>query len=619
MKLKSVVISSLLVTSVFSVAVFGAEDSTREEKLREREISLPARTVQLEEWKNELDRQTDELALLQQNIEKRANQIPIKELQIAEQENNLNKRKEALDAVAKSLEERSQEFPLREIELTEQKNDLDRRSEEIAQLEAGFSKQQDYVKKSVAELNARAEELENARKIIVENNARVNSNATKIAQRQKEFNEQVRIFTENKKDFETRLAETKALEKKITALSNDLGVKLANQKDNEAMKTELDDLIRERDSVKRELADKRSELSEMSEALKQQRELLTQSREKLVEAGNTIKVLEAKVSSLNSEIEGYKQAALSESKRADSLEKLFNSQQTELASVRKQLDDALKILMPYAQVAQIQSDVPVKINTTVTQTENTTMNWSENYMEGTGMAVVPTQYKGTAQGVALARRGAILDLQRNLLEAMKGVNINAKTTMEDFMATDSVRSAVEGTIKGVEIYEGTQKGETYVVKGRIRLDKIHDEAAKKLSKSEPERDPVEYSPRSRRGKKSRQRVVRSGDFSGLIVDARHLPVQPSMFTRILDEEGRPVYGVNFGNRDIQNQSGLYVWYNKMVYARDEHRVGRRPLVVKAQRLSNGRNDIVIPNYAAKLVRDNTYNFRRDCKVIIVKD
>ena len=599
MKLKSVVISTLLVTSVFSVAAFGDEDSTREEKLREREISLPARTIQLEEWKNELDRQTDELALLQQNIEQRASQIPIKELQIAEQENNLNQRKEALDAVAKSLEERSQEFPLREIELTEQKNELDRRSEEIAQLEAGFSKQQDYVKKSVAELNTRAEELENARKIIAENNERVNSNAAKIAQRQKEFNEQVRIFTENKKDFEIRLAETKELEKKLAALS--------------------DDLIQERDSVKQELANKRSELSEMSQALKQQRELLTQSREKLVDAEKTIKVLEAKVGSLNNEIEGYKQAALSESKRADSLEKLFNSQQTELASVRKQLDDALKVIMPYAQVAQIQSDVPVKINTTVTQTENTTMNWSENYMEGTGMAVVPTQYKGTAQGVALARRGAILDLQRNLLEAMKGVNINAKTTMEDFMATDSVRSAVEGTIKGVEIYEGTQKGETYVVKGRIRLDKIHDEAAKKLSKSEPERDPVEYSPRSRRGKKSQKRVVRSGDFSGLIVDARHLPVQPSMFTRILDEEGRPVYGVNFGNRDIQNQSGLYVWYNKMVYARDEHRVGRRPLVIKAQRLSNGRSDIVIPNYAAKLVRNNTYNFRRDCKVIIVKD
>ena len=43
-----------------------------------------------------------------------------------------------------------------------------------------------------------------------------------------------------------------------------------------------------------------------------------------------------------------------------------------------------------------------------------------------------------------------------------------------------------------------------------------------------------------------------------------------------------------------------------------------PIVTKAVRLANGNVDIVIPNSQAAKVRGSSYDFRRDCKVIIVK-
>ncbi|MDR1620855.1 MAG: hypothetical protein LBS00_00610 [Synergistaceae bacterium] len=92
----------------------------------------------------------------------------------------------------------------------------------------------------------------------------------------------------------------------------------------------------------------------------------------------------------------------------------------------------------------------------------------KDYIETSGVGVAPKNFIGRPQGKALARRGAIVDLQRNLLETLKGVQIDSRTTLDNFMADDFVRQEVEGMIKGVEILDGTWDGELYTVTGRVR-------------------------------------------------------------------------------------------------------------------------------------------------------
>ena len=99
------------------------------------------------------------------------------------------------------------------------------------------------------------------------------------------------------------------------------------------------------------------------------------------------------------------------------------------------------------------------------------VEWGQTYVEATGMAVAPNNTKG-AQAKALARRGAIVDLQRNLLESIGGVQIDSRTTMNDFMAEDRVRSEVHGLIQGVQLLDGKWDGEAYTVTGRIRTDQL---------------------------------------------------------------------------------------------------------------------------------------------------
>ena len=95
--------------------------------------------------------------------------------------------------------------------------------------------------------------------------------------------------------------------------------------------------------------------------------------------------------------------------------------------------------------------------------------WGQTYIEGTGMAVAPNNAKGS-QSMALARRGAIVDLQRNLLESIGGVQVDARTTMNDFMAEDRVRTEVNGLIQGIQLLDGKWDGESYTVTGRIRTE-----------------------------------------------------------------------------------------------------------------------------------------------------
>ncbi len=59
----------------------------------------------------------------------------------------------------------------------------------------------------------------------------------------------------------------------------------------------------------------------------------------------------------------------------------------------------------------------------------------------------------------------MVDLQRNLLEAVQGVKVDSKTIMTDFMASDLVRTEVQGLDQGRGGPEGSWDGAVYTVKG----------------------------------------------------------------------------------------------------------------------------------------------------------
>lgn len=541
-------------------AAVSAEGDTEAEKVAEAKATFDeqdhaAQSLKLAEREAELARHEAELSRREADLVKQDEASSASSIELAEREAELSRReadlagREAeLVSQGKASSESSAELAAREAALAERETDLAKREDALAN-------QDKVVVASSMELAMREEALK--------------EKEAALAARETELADQGRASSESSAELTARETALREKEAALAAREADL-----QKKDQASSESSAELAAREADLKRKEaaMADKREAELAAREAELQKKEALLAEKHQAD--------LEAREAELKK-----REAALTEKESA--------LQTKEIALMDK------SPVVAQAEVAVPDVNGPGAV---VVKTENGLMNWTENYIEATGMAVAPTGKKG-GQGKALARRGATLDLQRNLLEFMKGVRIDGKTTMNDFMAEDRVRSEISGIIKNVEVMRGEWDGETYTVTGRIKLPPVRAVVAPKI--------PVDKSHKEAKPKKS------AGRYTGLIIDARHLPLVPSMSFRVLDESGKPVYGMEFVDQDRFLQSGLCAYYNNINYAKGEVHVASNPIVTKAVKLKNGNVDIVIPNSAAAKVRGSSYDFRKDCKVIVV--
>jgi hypothetical protein len=111
-------------------------------------------------------------------------------------------------------------------------------------------------------------------------------------------------------------------------------------------------------------------------------------------------------------------------------------------------------------------------------------------------------------------------------------------------------------------------------------------------------------------------------YTGLIVDARGLGVRPAMAPKILNEEGKEVYGSAYINRDWAVREGMVGYLKDPAAAQANPRVTDKPLLVKALKVSgDGRVDTVISNADAAALQSATQNLSmlEKCRVIILVD
>lgn len=453
-------------------------------------------------------------------------------------------------------------------QLAEREADLARREAALAEREADLVKQDKASSASSVEVAEREAELAKREAALAEREAELANQGKSASASSAELAAREAELAKRESALTTREAELANQDKVSIASSAELAEREAAMKDKEAALTARETELERQSKASSESS---AELAAREEDLKKREAALAEKRE-------------ADLAEREAELK-KKEAALTEKEAA--------LQNKEIALMDK---------------APVVAEAPIAVpdvngpGAVVVKKENGLMNWTENYIEATGMAVAPTGMKG-AQGKALARRGATLDLQRNLLEFMKGVQIDAQTTMNDFMAEDRVRSEISGIIKNVEVMRGEWDGEAYTVTGRIKLPPVRAVVAPKI--------PVDKTYKEPKPKKS------AGRYTGLVIDARHLPLVPSMSFRVLDESGKPVYGMEFVDYDRFLQSGLCAYYNNINYAKGEVHVAGNPIVAKALKLKNGNVDIVVSNAVAAKVRGSSYDFRKDCKVIVV--
>jgi len=82
------------------------------------------------------------------------------------------------------------------------------------------------------------------------------------------------------------------------------------------------------------------------------------------------------------------------------------------------------------------------------------INWSLGLLTANGIGAPPKDLKNPAQVRAMTQRAAITVARRNLLEVLKGVRIDAATTVENFIvSSDVIKTQVSGVLQGSQVMQ----------------------------------------------------------------------------------------------------------------------------------------------------------------------
>ncbi|MBN1662103.1 MAG: LPP20 family lipoprotein [Deltaproteobacteria bacterium] len=257
------------------------------------------------------------------------------------------------------------------------------------------------------------------------------------------------------------------------------------------------------------------------------------------------------------------------------------------------------------------------------------INWSEGYIEAVGIGAPPERFYGKAQARPMALRAATLDAYRNLLEATKGVRVDSTTTVRDFaVESDVINSQVDGLVKGAkEVHKEYLSDGTVEVTIRMPLAGgfaqviIPKPMQKKPADTPPPAAPAPATP-APAAPAPAVTAPAPVVYTGMVVDARGLQARPAMAPKIIDENGKEVYGSMNVDREYAVQQGVSGYARDLTAAQSNARVTNNPVSLKGLKTEGpGRSDIVISNADAELIRSSEGNvaFLKKCRVMIVLD
>ena len=231
------------------------------------------------------------------------------------------------------------------------------------------------------------------------------------------------------------------------------------------------------------------------------------------------------------------------------------------------------------------------------------IDWANKVIIARGTAAPNLKAANVAAARLGAERAAKIDAWRNILEALKGVKIDSKTSVGDKMKDAKIRTKVEGIVKNFEVLDTkyfSDGGVDVIV--RMRLDGPLTKAL--------------LPPKTGAKKK-----VASKSYTGLIVDARGLKVAPALAPRILDEKGNEVYGPSVVTPEGIEANGIAGYAKDLDDAKKNPRVAGNPLIVKAKApKKEGSCDIVLSSEEAKKLKSRKdLSFLGYGRVMIVTD
>jgi len=256
---------------------------------------------------------------------------------------------------------------------------------------------------------------------------------------------------------------------------------------------------------------------------------------------------------------------------------------------------------------------------------NAWTNWQASVIKAQGFGAPPAGATSDAQAALMARRAAIVDAYRALLEASLDVTVRSKTSVEQAgVKWDTIETQVEGVVRNATILDEQQYADgRYAVTVQMPLygpNGLGQTVIPYVAPAPPA-VPVPVPPRitptvpQRPGYYSRpvSPPAAPGAFTGLIVVVDGVHLDRSMSPAVLTPEGQVVYGRGWWkpgqiSQELADDYGI-VGYAATAGGPDS-RAGSNPLIVHAVGVSgppesNFKTDVIISDEdAAKIQAAN---------------
>jgi len=214
---------------------------------------------------------------------------------------------------------------------------------------------------------------------------------------------------------------------------------------------------------------------------------------------------------------------------------------------------------------------------------------------------------------AAGYRAAKMDAMRNALEEAQGVYIDSETTVRDsVMASDVIKTRINGMIKGAKVVQRYKDADGYHVVIEFPVHGAQSLAAAVMPATATTPAPLPaattFVP---------EIPASTGPYTGLIVDCTGLGLETAMAPGVFTADNQLVYGkANFSYDQVVNKG--YVGYARSINS-GVSRAGSNPLIVRALSVQGFVNPVVSSTDAARILSENQITgFLGQGNVVFVK-
>ncbi len=246
------------------------------------------------------------------------------------------------------------------------------------------------------------------------------------------------------------------------------------------------------------------------------------------------------------------------------------------------------------------------------------INWTKGYVKSRAKAALEVdesghpvdKYSGSPMGLNRGRTDAYgrarEEVLENIMRALNTMRVDSEKLFSDLIRDDAFtqRKISESLMHSLKLRDKPSGFYTSSCVGKLKLGDIIAALPYDFPSQEfPVRDDMPL----------------STDYSGVIIDARGLKIEPMLFPALLDPEGLEIYGrIHVDGRYACDRGIASYCYNEDEAVKNK-KAGRKPYYAVAIKALNGNPVLSEKDVRKILSGKNTRNQLKRCHVIIILD